>query len=258
MKVDRENSLKSPIVWLGGKFKIRDKIIEKIPDHKCYIEIFGGAGWVLFGKPESKSEVYNDIHDALTNFFRVIKYRPSEFIERFGWLLPSRDLYNEWHDNHAEPIDEVERAARFYYKLRLSYGSNDLSKSFRTDTERKANIDISGLHECILPIHKRLARVKIERLDFAKIIELYDRQHSFFYIDPPYFLPARIYKHTFKPEDFERLGDCLRNLKGKFLMTINDSLEMRFLFKDYNIEGFEISKYSFSGKRGSELFISNY
>ncbi|PWX24989.1 DNA adenine methylase, partial [Clostridium perfringens] len=52
--------MKPPITRMGGKSKLRKTIIENIPEHTCYVELFFGAGWVFFGKTPSKVEVIND------------------------------------------------------------------------------------------------------------------------------------------------------------------------------------------------------
>lgn len=89
--------LKSPLRWVGGKFRVREKIIAKFPEHECYVELFSGAAWVLFGKPaeSSKSEVLNDLDGELVNFWRVVKHRPAEFTEAASWMLASRELFDE-------------------------------------------------------------------------------------------------------------------------------------------------------------------
>lgn len=38
-------------MWIGGKRLLRKQIIALFPEEDGrYIEVFGGAGWVLFGK----------------------------------------------------------------------------------------------------------------------------------------------------------------------------------------------------------------
>ena len=57
-----------------------------MPPHRCYVEVFGGAAWVLaLRKALSDAEVHNDIsgndiNSELVNFSNVIKYRWQEFI----------------------------------------------------------------------------------------------------------------------------------------------------------------------------------
>ena len=64
----------APIGWLGGKTKLRPTIINCMPPHHCYVEVFGGSATVFFGKPASLSriEVINDIHEDLVNLMKVI------------------------------------------------------------------------------------------------------------------------------------------------------------------------------------------
>ena len=69
--------MNSFIAWIGGKRLLRKAIIERFPEEGFdrYIEVFGGAGWVLFGKEVGKElEVFNDADSNLINLYRCIKY----------------------------------------------------------------------------------------------------------------------------------------------------------------------------------------
>ena len=71
--------LNSPIKWVGGKSRLRKYIVPLIPSHTCFVDLFAGGAWVLFGKPKSEVEVLNDFDEELINFFRIVKYKPEEF-----------------------------------------------------------------------------------------------------------------------------------------------------------------------------------
>jgi len=88
----------SPICWVGGKRLLRKRILSLFPPHVCYVEVFGGAAWVLFGKDPSISqvEVLNDIDSELINFYEVVKYHPMDFIASFDWELVSRELFRKY------------------------------------------------------------------------------------------------------------------------------------------------------------------
>lgn len=61
--------MNSFIAWIGGKRLLRKAIIERFPEEGFdrYIEVFGGAGWVLFGKEVGKElEVFNDATATLS------------------------------------------------------------------------------------------------------------------------------------------------------------------------------------------------
>jgi DNA adenine methylase len=103
--------------------------------------------------------------------------------------------------------------------------------------------------------------VTIECLDFRELIPRYDRPHTVFFLDPPYWcIPG--YKHDFERQDFIDLAGVLKDVKGRFLMTLNDTKEVRELFSQYNIDEVPLT-YSMSLKPGSrkqtrtELLISN-
>lgn len=64
--------LNSFISWVGGKKALRQELYRLFPkNYGRYIEVFGGGGWVLFGKPQDhcSMEVYNDYNNDLANLF---------------------------------------------------------------------------------------------------------------------------------------------------------------------------------------------
>ena len=94
-------------------------------------------------------------------------------------------------------------------------------------------------------------------------MERYDRSHTFFYLDPPHY-DMKVYRLNFEPKDFEALAQALARIKGKFLMSLNDHLQVRRIFKDFKIQPVAL-KYSCMGatsggraKSRGELLISNY
>lgn len=75
------------ISWVGGKKALRKIILEQFPaEYGRYIEVFGGAGWILFAKERRvKLEVYNDMDGRLVNLFRCVKYHPEALQNRKNW-----------------------------------------------------------------------------------------------------------------------------------------------------------------------------
>ena len=85
--------MKSPIKWMGGKSGLVKVLLPLIPEHKCYVEVFGGAGWLLFGKEPSKVEILNDYDEELMNFWSVVQNAPDQFIESFQYELVSQSRF---------------------------------------------------------------------------------------------------------------------------------------------------------------------
>jgi len=77
--------MNSFLAYMGGKSLLARKIIPKIPEHKCYVEVFAGAAWLLFKKEENTSdvEIINDINLDLITLYRVVKHHLEEFIRYF-------------------------------------------------------------------------------------------------------------------------------------------------------------------------------
>lgn len=113
----------------------------------------------------------------------------------------------------------------------------------------------------LLKLRDRLKNTYVENLSFEKIIDKYDREHSFFFCDPPY-IETRDYGNKFKEEEHRELSDKLKNLKGKFLLTINDHPLSRELYKDFNIKevqvNYSVSKEAKARGKYQELIITNY
>ena len=83
----------------------------------------------------------------------------------------------------------------------------------------------------------------------------------FFFIDPPYEESKGLYKaFTF---DFEELRDVLSKIKGSFMLTLNDSPNIRNIFREFNIKSVVVPAGSkkfgdIGAKDRKELIIMNY
>lgn len=251
--------MNSFISWIGGKKLLRNKIIEQFPDEKSferYIEVFGGAGWVLFAKERhAKMEVFNDINSDLINLYRVVKYHPEALQKELDWMFVSREQFSACISQlKAEGMTDIQKAARFYCIIKNSFGANQRSFSL---SPRNMQETISYLSQ----VSKRLNKVVIENQDFEKIIKTYDRPKSLFYLDPPYYEAEKYYPDRFQPEDHVRLKEALERIQGKFVLSYNDCPEIKELYKGYNIlETDRSSNLTAKNKpeRYKELIIKNY
>lgn len=248
--------MKSPLVYVGGKSILSKQIIPMIPAHKTYCEVFAGAGWVFLKKEPSKSEVINDLDSDLVSFYRVLQNHLEEFLRQFKWLLQSREQFNDWKKQMEGPgLTDIQRAARYYYLQRLCFGGKVSSRNFGVSPERPKRINLLRLEEELSEVHLRLCSIMIENLSWEELIKRYDRPETFFYLDPPYF-EAPCYKHNFKYDDFVRLAEVLRNIKGSFILSLNDHPKMREVFKDFELKPVKLN-YSVGTEKttGSELII---
>ncbi len=254
---------KSPIGWMGGKSRLVKTLLPRLPDHKGYIEVFGGAGHLLFGKEPARWEVLNDLDGNLMNFWAVVKSAPDQLIRSFDYTLVSRRTFDEYKKVYAlgEYDDCIQRAHVFYYLVRASFASRMRGPTFGTGCDRN-NLKIENIEKDIMQAYERLKTVVIENVSFERVLKTYDSPESLFFLDPPYHGTAQYRSGRFRDEQYEALASMCRSLKGKFLMTINEDDYIRGLFSGFDIREHSV-QYSISRSSGGrhkygELIISNY
>ena len=254
--------MKSFLSYLGGKSLLANKIIPLMPQHTCYCEVFAGAAWLLFKKEESEIETINDINSNLVTLYRVIKNHLEEFIRYLKWILVARDEFERFKVENPDSLTDIQKAVRFYYLLKNGYSSRIDNFSFSINTTRRSNFNLLRVEEELSAAHLRLSRVYIENMRYEKFIERFDRSHTFFYLDPPYYKREDWYgKGIFHRDDFAKLRNILNAIQGKFIMSINDTPEIRETYKEFAIEEVTTT-YSCAGAsnkvRATELLIMNF
>lgn len=246
--------------WVGGKKLLRNKIVDEFPESKSYenyVEVFGGAGWVLFYKDRhALKEVYNDINSDLVNLFKYVKYHTPELQRELNFMINSRALFEEYLSQiKAKGLTDIQRAARYYILVKLSYGSS-------IDSYGAVKKDVEKMKLYIEEIQKRLSNVVIENRSFEEILKKYDSETTLFYLDPPYYTAENYYNVDFNDDHHRLLLENLKDIKGKFLLSYNDHKEIRKQYKDFKIKEVErnnnlTARYN-KNKRYQELIITNY
>lgn len=208
--------------YFGGKYYYAKHLIPMFPEHNCYVEVFGGAGNVLIQKPISKLEVFNDINSDIVNLFRVLRNDYDAFIAQIENIPYSREEYYYFRERLETETNELQRAVMWFCAANMSFSgvfgggwgfskTKNHANAFKNKAER--------LHE----IRDRLRCVLIENEDFEFMLESYDTEDTFFYLDPPYVPETRkssnVYAHEMSYEDHEKLIDILKNIKGKVMLS---------------------------------------
>lgn len=252
----------SPIIpWIGGKRRLAKNLLPLFPAHSCYVEPFCGAAALFFLKDPAETEVLNDINGELVRLYRVIQHHLEEFIRQFKWALVSREMFKWLQITPPETLTDIQRAARFYYIQRACFGGKVESQTFGMVTTGKPRLNLLRIEEDLSQAHLRLSQVVIENRPWDDILARYDRPHTFFYLDPPYW-GTEGYGVEFGLEQYDRMAELARTLKGKALISVNDIPEMRRAFKGLKTHRLEIT-YAVGGggrtsKKFGELVIANY
>lgn len=243
---------------------MRSSILAEFPKEtpKKYVEVFGGAGWILFSRERhAPLEVFNDIDGHLINLYRCIQHHCTELQRelRLGndHLIPnSRELFLDYLTQLSERgLTDIQRAARYYYVIRTSYGADR-----RTFGCSKKPLD--STIERLPEIQKRLKDVVIERRNYDALIKTYGKEGTLFYLDPPYYNAESVYDSSFGEQDHQKLRDLLGHIKSKFILSYNDTPVIRELYKQFSIlavdRGNSLANKVDSGRRYRELIIKNF
>ncbi len=248
-----------PLSYIGGKNRLAKKIISILPEHTTYVEPFAGGAQVLFHKPPSDVEIINDLDYDVVNFFRVCQWHYQEFVRYLHYCLASRKLHELHVKTDPSTLTDIQRAGRFFYLQKNSFGGLIVKQAFHYGVIQNPNYNPERIPEIIEQVHQRLARVQIESLPYEQILEKYDRPTTLFYLDPPYW-QRKLYRFNLTDEDFRQLEARLHDVKGKFVLSLDDHPEVRKLFSGWRIEQVNLAytAQQKTGKRYSEVLITNF
>lgn len=240
-----------PIVpWIGGKRRLAKEILPLFPEHRCYVEPFAGGAALMFMKEPAACEVINDINGELVNLYRVVKHHLEELMRQFKWALVSRQIFEWLKAEPTEVLTDIQRAARFYYLQKLSFGGKVKSQTFGTARTAPPRLNLLRMEEDLSDAHLRLSRVYIEHLPWQDCIRRYDSAETLFYLDPPYW-GTEGYGVAFGLEQYDEMARLAKTIKGRMIISANDIPEMRQAFAGLNSKTLDI-RYTVGGADRSQ------
>ena len=226
-----------PIVsWAGGKSRLLKYLLPLVPKAECYVEVFGGGAALLLARERTTpNEVWNDVHGDLVNLFRQAKYHPEELCRELEFLTGSREEFASFLQQPG--ITEIQRAARWFYLNRCSFGGQCQSFGTGKRSGGASHSSKEGWVENIRSFSRRFDKVCIESLDWKKCVQQYEAPETFFFFDPPYVNSSKTIYDAWHPEKMMELREVIDGLKGSFLLTTCDSPQSRAIFSGLKIKG---------------------
>ena len=275
-------SLVQPLKWWGGKHYLAKQIIARMPPHLHYVEAYAGGLAVLLEKEplekslfwgdacyhQGTSEVVNDIHRELTNFWRVLqKEETFDIFYREVLATPFSEI--EWEDAGARmsPVSEPDpaAAAAFFIRCRQSRagGFRDFATLSRRRTRRQMSEQASAWWNCVqdLPaVADRLRRVVILNRPAVDVIRQQDGEATLFYLDPPYVHETRVatsaYQHEMSEEDHRELLATIRGCKGKVILSGYPNPLYDRKLSDWRRDDIEIDNKAAAGAKKQRMIES--
>ena len=243
--------MKSPIKYYGGKSYMTEIIISHFPDsYEVYVEGFGGGASVLFQKEKTDLEVYNDLGENVYSLFKVLSDKDmfQRLKEKLDLTYYSEELRNEYKQDLKSSLSLEDRAYKFIFVNRSSFnGVGGFSTTMLARRNMsKSTSDYLSMIDKLPEIHNRLSSVIIEHKNIFDLLDKYDNEKTFMYLDPPYVKSTRLSNQTYEVEmtneEHIKLCERLLNFKGKILLSgydneiykILDSKFTKFEFKSPN------------------------
>ncbi len=240
---------------VGGKSKLKNKIISLMPPHDTYVEPFIGGGSVFFSKTPSPISAINDKDIDIYNIYKDMKEVGDKMINRD--FTPERKKF----DTLLKTNKFNSKEDRLYRNLYLSINSYSGNRTGFIG-ERQIEVYKKGVE-----VGKKYKtskwkdflnnnKVFISNKDFKEVIRKFDSPNTLFYLDPPYSYSKTDYKYNVDPQE---VYDALQGIKGKFMLSYDFNPEIRKLFDKYNIKKIS-TEYQVSGKNQDvkEYLISNF
>jgi len=252
------NGLSPLFCRIGTKKTLLDKILPLIPDHKLYVETMVGGGAVFWNKSSVEKSIINDLDKDLIKGYRLLKKADKE--QLLSYIPADNSETEETRIKkiqafvNKKPINEYEQMLQQLYISCNTFSSKGKGKIYQSTTHKNK---ISNLDE----YQEKLKNTTILSQDYKSVIKKYDAPTTFFFIDPPYEDSKGLYESfTF---DFEELRDILSKIKGLFMLTLNDSPNIRNIFRDFYIKSVVApiggkNKGKIGGSDRKEVIIMNY
>jgi DNA adenine methylase len=234
--------------------------------------------------PNLKKVVYNDFNPLNYNLFRCVQ-NPSELqkaidtipVQKLGESNTDETYKTRFQDFQSEIFNsgftinypDYEVAAKYVYVLTQVFsGSKPESSSF---------IDLKGKYRSkYLSFRDKLSKpswiehflniTDVRNSDFSDVINEFDSDKTYIYLDPPYWKTENYYSnHDFDRKDHERLAKVLHRVNSKFSLSYYDFPLLHEWFPEdqYRWEKKQFAKAASAKKgvkqnMGEELLILNY
>jgi len=253
--------------WPGGKARQAETILSHVGAHEAYVETCCGGAAVFWAKAReaSAAEILNDADGDLVNFYRVLHRRGRRLVTEVDAMPYSRALFRK--QLAEKPRCAFGLARRFWYINRVAFGAKQAGQTFGVKTSARAYVLAARILRDLDLTIERLRGVSFECLDVIRLVGLYDRPTSLFYVDPPYYGTSQPYACRFATEDHERLAERLLSIQGSFLLSYDDCRPVRDLYATCNVlelaTRYSMGRNSRSGRKAAstgkaaELLISN-
>lgn len=250
--------LKQPFYRTGGKTKICEELINYMPPHKTYVEPFIGGGSIFCNKAKADLNIINDLDKNIFNLWSDFQNCDNFDFEFIPEINADREIFFRFL-NQTEFNSSKERFTRNLFLNKYSFSGN-MNKIGYSDIKKWRPNKFVYIKKHFNEYKELLKDVLIFNEDYKRLISIYDSTDTFFYLDPPYSKNLKYWGYGLPFITNEELSNAVRGIRGKFMLSYDDTPENRELFKDFYIK--DINTHYAVKSKGlravKEILVTNF
>lgn len=255
-----ENNIttRSMLRYPGGKTRAIKTLLPFVPQEVSSVcsPFFGGGSFELSLTQRGITVEAYDIFAPLSIFWQQTLLDPqhlADTIQPYLGNITKEKFKHYQQEIQQDNLDDTHIATLFFILNRCSFSGATLSGGFSqsASVSRFTQSSIDKIRNFYNPL------IHVNTGDAFEVIDNTDADMLF--LDPPYKLDDSflygVRGNTHKGFDHNKLCDILHDKNMPFIMTYNDSDEIRDLYKDYDIQEASWSYGMNKSKKSSEIII---
>ena len=277
----KERYIKSPLNYVGGKYKLLPQIIPLFPnDIRVFVDLFGG-GFNVGINVDSKYTIYNDLEKHVVNLMKYLSDTDKDellkqidsIIKKFDFFKENAEGFNKLRDYYNNENDSpivfyTLICYAFNYQIRFN-SNGKYNMPFGKDRSSFNPALRDKFIEFVNALHKKnykFCNYRFNEFDFSNLTN-----KDFVYLDPPYFNSVAAYNENggWSEDDEKSLLAILdelnkrgirfalsNNLKynNPFLNKWKDKYNVHYLNGDYSNCNYQ----KIDRSKDIEVLITNY
>ena len=284
--VSRKKFLKSPLNYVGGKYKLLPQLLEYFPrEINTFVDMFSG-GFNVGINVDSKKTICNDINSFIIDLYKELYKEPinnvlghiQNRIDEYGLSKENEEGFKKfriYYNKTKNPIDLYTLSCySFNYQFRFN---ND--KEYNNPFGRNRSQFSENMRNNLILFTEKLNNMNIEfsseQFDKLNLEDLTDK--DFVYCDPPYLITTGSYNDgnrgfkDWKEEEELKLYGMLDNLNDKHIkFALSNVIEhkgkenklLKEWSKKYKViyltSDYSNSSYNTKRDKSIEVLIVNY
>lgn len=283
---NRKKYLKSPLNYVGGKYKLLPQIMEYFPNKiNTFVDLFSG-GFNVGINVNSNRTICNDINDFIIGLYKELYNKPVEEIlekinyniKQYGLSKENESAYKEFRIHYNKTKDPIDLYTLTCYSFNYQFRFNN-NKEYNNPFGRNRSQFSENMKKNLILFTDKLKKMEIDfsakEFDQIDIKEL--GNEDFIYCDPPYLITTGSYNDgnrgfkDWKEEEEQKLYNFLdkaneKNIKFALSNVIEHKGKENKLLEEWSkkyktiyLEN-DYSNSSYNTKKGKskEVLIINY